>query len=657
MMETLIQFAESWWPLYAVHVAETSLFILLVWAIDHWVRLDTRLRYSLWLCALVKAFVPPFYALPLPAFLFDAPKPVAPVAFDSAPVWDMPPVDFTPVALPPEPIPIAFWIFAVWSLSALGFVGLTLWRNRVFQSALGIANPVELSGDLDDLTKGAKLRVFSKANLNSPLLVGVMKPRLYLPSSWQTWTPTQLRGVVAHELAHYHNRDLWTLSFQVMATVLFGLNPLSWLVNRRLAHLRELRCDEDALQKSGISPVEYSKLLYAFLDAKAHPGLPALGFTEKDTPLKKRFEHVLNFKGGNMKRSKWQLAVPVLVALAIVPFSIRETYSQPQAVLPQPKLNPEKRLSVSIEIPERLFEPEGIPSAWNVDQEPRALNAHVDVMYPQEAIQTGLQDIVFVKYRVNAQGYPSEFKVMQGNEVFHQAAIEAVRQLRYEPAKLNGEAVEVGVVQHVKFKMGNPPLASIPGLGEVPPPKTQGTGDARIKPTKQIPPVYPEHLREGGVEGYVLMDVTINANGRVDRVRLLEGDSQFEPAAQVALKQFRFTPFSHATTINKKQIIVFKLASNSRSLYSPAEEVMGKSDFGPMVVVAKSPSNATGARPDLEGKGYTFQIGFSPKGESHVRIGMRVNVVGMTSADQDILSKQKNKIAKKCCRDCSKIRA
>jgi hypothetical protein len=87
MIHTLIQLAESWWPLYAVHMLETSLFILVVWALDRWVHLDTRLRYSLWLCALVKTFVPPFYALPLPTFLSEAPTPVQPVSFGGEAVW------------------------------------------------------------------------------------------------------------------------------------------------------------------------------------------------------------------------------------------------------------------------------------------------------------------------------------------------------------------------------------------------------------------------------------------------------------------------------------------------------------------------------------------------------------------------------------------
>lgn len=46
-MDALIRLAEAWWPLYAVHFIEVSLFILLVWAADRWMKLDTRLRYVL----------------------------------------------------------------------------------------------------------------------------------------------------------------------------------------------------------------------------------------------------------------------------------------------------------------------------------------------------------------------------------------------------------------------------------------------------------------------------------------------------------------------------------------------------------------------------------------------------------------------------------
>ena len=79
-MDALIRLAEAWWPLYAVHFVEVSLFILVVWAVDRWMTLDTRLRYVLYLLALVKVFVPPFYAISLPEFLMVSDDvPIGPV--------------------------------------------------------------------------------------------------------------------------------------------------------------------------------------------------------------------------------------------------------------------------------------------------------------------------------------------------------------------------------------------------------------------------------------------------------------------------------------------------------------------------------------------------------------------------------------------------
>ena len=41
-MNAFINLAETWWPLYVVHMVEISLFIVLVWAVDRWLTLETR---------------------------------------------------------------------------------------------------------------------------------------------------------------------------------------------------------------------------------------------------------------------------------------------------------------------------------------------------------------------------------------------------------------------------------------------------------------------------------------------------------------------------------------------------------------------------------------------------------------------------------------
>ena len=97
--------------------------------------------------------------------------------------------------------------------------------------------------------------------------------------------------------------------------------------------MRELRCDEAVLRETNLTPAEYGRLLFGFVDRR--PALSALYFNEQGTALKKRLEHVLNFNGDNVKRSKSQLAIPVLIGLAIVPFSIREAYTLPPQIAPK----------------------------------------------------------------------------------------------------------------------------------------------------------------------------------------------------------------------------------------------------------------------------------------------------------------------------------
>ena len=335
-MDALVRLAESWWPLYAIHMLETSLFILLVWAVDRFVRLDTRLQYALWLCALVKVFVPPFYTLSLPQVAGSVPESLA-----TTPILQ--PVLSPPATINPETffnhtgqLSWVFWVFLTWICSALAILVLILVRNCVFQKSLARAKHVRLPESVVDLKGATTLRFFVLDNLASPLMVGIFRPRLYLPESWHTWPASQLRGVVAHELAHYHSRDLWALAFQVLATVFFGLNPLIWLVNRRLTFLRELRCDEDALKQSGMSAVAYGKLLYAFLDHKRYTGLSLLGFNINGAQMKKRFEHVLNFHP--KPRVWWQFVIPVLIGVLILPFSVRKTYSEMLPVLTEHSL-------------------------------------------------------------------------------------------------------------------------------------------------------------------------------------------------------------------------------------------------------------------------------------------------------------------------------
>ncbi len=639
-MNALIRLAEAWWPLYAVHIVEVSLFILLVWAVDRWMTLDTRLRYVLYLLALVKAFVPPFYAIPLPGFLTSSPDVMLSEPVYSDVVSEAGAVAPVQVAT----LPLAFYLFCLWVASALVWTGVTLWKNAAFHRALNMATPVDLTRKLESLNEARDLKVYAKAGLRSPLLVGLVKPRLYLPTQWSSWSPEQLRGVVAHELAHRDNRDMYALILQTIAMALFGLNPLIWLVNRKLIYLRELRCDEAVLRETNLTPAEYGHLLLGFVDRRPALSALTLYFNERGTALKERLKHILNFKEGNVKWSKQQLAIPILIGLAIVPFSIREAYTQPPQIAPKREPMPasgdadssealvlelfarenlegkvflklkanadssealvlelildgwvsdvdenvlKERVAIFKEaaieaISQLRFKPaehnvkvgpvqmtqvirfplskqQAAPSdsgdagggkvfeVFKVETKPKRLNS-VKPVYPDSARTAGLTGKVFLRFKVNVDGSVSDVKVLRGQTIFKEAAIDAISQYRFKPAEHKGKVVPVWIAQVINFQLPKQQAApSDPG----------DAGDGKVfefwkvdvKPvvTHKVRPVYPDSARTAGLTGKVFLRFKVNVDGSVSDVSVLEGEGPaiFQKAAIEAVSQWRFKPAQH----------------------------------------------------------------------------------------------------------------
>lgn len=559
-MDALIYLAEAWWPLYAVHFIEVSLFISLVWIVDCRMTLDTRLRYVLYLLALAKVFVPPFYAVPLPEFLtVSGDVPIGPVYAGMVSGEEV----VAPVQV--APLPLAFYLFCLWGVSVLVWSGVTLWKNAAFHRALRLAMPVDLARNVGSLDGARDMKVYAKASLRSPLLVGVVKPRLYLPSHWSSWSSEELRGVVAHELAHRDNRDIWVLIFQGIAMMLFCVNPLVWLLNRRLTFLRELRCDEVVLRETNLTPAEYGRLLFGFVDRR--PALSALYFNESGTALKKRLEYVLNFKEDDMKRSRWQLIIPILIGLAIVPFSIREAYTQDEGGLEVMELTEDKKK------PEPALEQQTTPLTSvdadsseifeypEVEVKPHPLDLAAPV-YPEKARKEGIEGKMSLKLLVNVDGSVSDVNVLEGPEIFHQAAIDAISQSRFKPAEHNGKVVPVWMVMPIEFSLDS----SDTDLQLTSPVPIDADGNEVDIPRffeVEAPPELLQSVKSVYPPGVtVRLELKVNVDGSASVVKVLKGPEEFHQAAIDAISQYRFKPGTlngKVVPVRMPQSIIFRL--------------------------------------------------------------------------------------------------
>ena len=63
--------------------------------------------------------------------------------------------------------------------------------------------------------------------------------------------------------------------------------------------------------------------------------------------------------------------------------------------------------------------------------------------YPLEAITAGIEGTVEIRVLISKHGFPEKFQVTSGPPELVKASLEAVRQWRYMPYKLNGRAVAI----------------------------------------------------------------------------------------------------------------------------------------------------------------------------------------------------------------------
>ena len=80
----------------------------------------------------------------------------------------------------------------------------------------------------------------------------------------------------------------------------------------------------------------------------------------------------------------------------------------------------------------------------------------VPPVYPLEAIEEEITGRVLVEAVISVEGLIQEVKVLSGDPLLAESAVEAVRQWRYRPTTLNGSPVEVITRVEVFFKLQEP---------------------------------------------------------------------------------------------------------------------------------------------------------------------------------------------------------
>jgi protein TonB len=74
-------------------------------------------------------------------------------------------------------------------------------------------------------------------------------------------------------------------------------------------------------------------------------------------------------------------------------------------------------------------------------------------VYPQAAVAARIEGIVILEATIDAQGVVQDVTVLRSLPMLDRAAVEAVRQWRYQPTRLNGQAIPIIMTVTVNFSL------------------------------------------------------------------------------------------------------------------------------------------------------------------------------------------------------------
>lgn len=160
-----------------------------------------------------------------------------------------------------------------------------------------------------------KVGLFLSKRIDVPVVVGHLKPVIYLPLSMiSNLTPEQIESILLHELAHIKRNDFIINILQTTVETLLFFNPFVWLISKTIRRERENCCDEMVV--STTNPQSYAEALLALEENRIFNGRLVLAAGTGKQQLFQRIKNIME-----MKTKKLNITQRLLV-LAIIGGSV-----------------------------------------------------------------------------------------------------------------------------------------------------------------------------------------------------------------------------------------------------------------------------------------------------------------------------------------------
>ncbi len=291
------------------------------------------LRHLLWLIVLLKPIVA--IAITSPFTLFTPLN--AALASDWLAVADSAMISSSEVlglsgvavsAIDAEMLRLPGWVAGFWILGVVLFLGrivlgyALIWRLRLKAEVCCRGPLFEAMRKACLALDGAHVAVASSDSIRSPIVVGILRPLILVPTDLVAKLHVdELELVLVHELAHVRRCDNLTLLVKRLITVAFFFHPVVWLCGVKLRREAEKACDDLVVFTTGCSELyarslmNVAELTYSKTHIKRRiPIMNVIAATESDLAL--RIRRTINGDGSRMTMQNRFLSVVLLLGMA-----------------------------------------------------------------------------------------------------------------------------------------------------------------------------------------------------------------------------------------------------------------------------------------------------------------------------------------------------
>ena len=489
-------------------------------------------------------------------------------------VGDMSPAAMIAAQLPSQ---LTVWeqraatlLLVVWiGLSALMLVRLLI-AARVLARVTRTAKHVQVDGESVLVTESL-----------GPAVIGLWTPKVAVPE-WFLQLDGSLRAMVLrHEREHCNSHDPQLVWLASLSVALMPWNLGVWFLSRRLRLALEIDCDARTLRRD-IDTTKYGRLL--LLIAQRQSSYPLASMLAESTshlsqritamqmlPLRKPVVRVVLFAG----------IAAGAIAVACSPRVASD--------LTGPGDKPVSATAAKLEA--QKMGPGAVYFESQVEIPVAPAPGSSGPIYPAELKANGIEGTVLAMFVVNEQGLPevASFKVLRADDPrFAESVRTALPNMRFISAKVGGRPVKQLVQQPFSFALGRNMRPTTTDAVLQPTNATErklaakrGTGVNTLKPGstpasaanagafKKEPavvngpyfesqversagfadgfkgPQYPATLKAQGIEGSVLVQFVVNADGSAEMssFKVLRTDNPgFTNAARDAIAAGQFNP-------------------------------------------------------------------------------------------------------------------